>query len=74
MKKACRKKIVFSLANGSRKGHLPRKKMIEARHRWLMPVILANQEAEIRRITVRRQPGEIVCETLSRKTLYTKGW
>jgi hypothetical protein len=34
-----------------------------------MPVILATQEAEIRRITVQSHPGEIVYETLSRKTL-----
>jgi hypothetical protein len=32
-----------------------------------MHVILATQEAEIRRITVQRQPGQIVCETLSPK-------
>jgi hypothetical protein len=32
-----------------------------------MPVISATQEAEIRRITVRSQPGQIVCETLCRK-------
>jgi hypothetical protein len=32
-----------------------------------MPVILATQEAEIRRIEVRSQPGQIVCETLSQK-------
>jgi hypothetical protein len=32
-----------------------------------MPVILAIQEAEIRRIIVRSQPGQIVCETLSQK-------
>jgi hypothetical protein len=29
-----------------------------------MPVILATQEAEIRRIVVQRQPRQIVCETL----------
>jgi hypothetical protein len=29
-----------------------------------MPLILATQEAEIRRIVVRSQPGQIVCETL----------
>jgi hypothetical protein len=32
-----------------------------------MPVILAIQEAEIRRITVQSQPGQIVYETLSQK-------
>jgi hypothetical protein len=37
-----------------------------------MAVILATQEAEIRRIAVRSQPGEIVCETLSRKHLSLK--
>jgi hypothetical protein len=37
-----------------------------------MPVILATQEAEIRRITVRNQTGQIVCETLSRKYLTQK--
>jgi hypothetical protein len=35
-----------------------------------MPVILPTQEAEIRKITVRSQPRQIVCETLSRKTLH----
>jgi hypothetical protein len=32
------------------------------------PVILATQEAEIRRMAVQSQPREIVCETLSHKT------
>jgi hypothetical protein len=32
-----------------------------------MPVILATQEAAIRRIVVQSQPGQIVGETLSRK-------
>jgi hypothetical protein len=31
------------------------------------PVILVTQEAEIRRITVQSQPGQIVHKTLSRK-------
>jgi hypothetical protein len=38
-----------------------------------MPVMLASQVAEIRRIAVRSQPGQIVCKTLSRKTHHKKG-
>jgi hypothetical protein len=34
---------------------------------WLAPIILATQEAEIRRITVQSQPRQTVQETLSRK-------
>jgi hypothetical protein len=37
-----------------------------------MPVIPATQEAEIRRIEVQSQPRQIVCKTLSRKTLSQK--
>jgi hypothetical protein len=37
-----------------------------------MPIILAPQEAEIRRIAVRSQPGQIVLETLSLKTYHKK--
>jgi hypothetical protein len=32
-----------------------------------MPVILATQEAEIKRIVVRSQLGQVVCKTLSQK-------
>jgi hypothetical protein len=32
---------------------------------WLMPVILATQEAEIRRFKVQRKPRQIVHRTLS---------
>jgi hypothetical protein len=37
-----------------------------------MPVILAIQEAEIRRIAFQTQLGQIVCETLSQKIPNTK--
>jgi hypothetical protein len=41
---------------------------------WLMPVILATLETEIRRITDLSQPRQIVQETLSTpKKTHTKG-
>jgi hypothetical protein len=39
---------------------------------WFMPVILATQEVEVRRIGVRSQPGLIVRETHLEKTLHKK--
>jgi hypothetical protein len=38
-----------------------------------MPVILVTQEAEIKRIKVRSQPGQIVQETLSQTHPSQKG-
>jgi hypothetical protein len=50
------------------------KVLTSAGHWWLTPVILAIQEAEIRRITVLSQPRQIVHETLSqKKTRNNKG-
>jgi murein endopeptidase len=43
-----------------------------ARRQWLTPIILAAQETEIRRILVRSQTRQIVCETLSQKKPSTK--
>jgi hypothetical protein len=41
---------------------------------WLMPVILATQEAEIRRIRVGSQLGKIAQQTLSQKYPTKQGW
>jgi hypothetical protein len=43
------------------------KEEIGAWHQWLMHVILDTQKAEIRRIVVPIQPGQILQEILSRK-------
>jgi hypothetical protein len=41
-------------------------------HQWLTPAILATQEADIMRISVQRQPRELVHEILSQKKPITK--
>jgi hypothetical protein len=43
------------------------KVLFGAQHWWPKPVILAAQEAEIRRIEVQSQPWQIVLKNLSRK-------
>jgi hypothetical protein len=48
------------------------KNALKARLQGLTPVILATQEAEIRRITVPSQPVKIVYKTLPQKTLSQK--
>jgi hypothetical protein len=40
--------------------HLPQETVNFAGYQWLMPIIPATQEAEIRRIMVQSQPGQIV--------------
>jgi hypothetical protein len=46
-----------------------------ARHQYITPVILATQEAEVRRIMVQSQAGQIVHETVSQQNLLQKmGW
>jgi hypothetical protein len=46
-----------------------------ARHWWLIPVILATQKAEIWRITVQSNPGQIVKrDPISKKPITKKGW
>jgi hypothetical protein len=42
-----------------------------AGHRWLMPVILTTQEAEIRRIAILSHPQQIDLEKIHHKK---KGW
>jgi hypothetical protein len=41
-----------------------------AGHQWLTPVILATQEADIRKIMVWSQPGKIAYKTISQKNLH----
>jgi hypothetical protein len=41
-----------------------------AGHRWFKPVILATQEAQIKRIPVQSQLEQILCKTLPRRTLH----
>jgi hypothetical protein len=48
------------------------KRKLEAGHQWLMPVILATQEAEIRRIMAQCQPRQIICQTVFQKKPITK--
>jgi hypothetical protein len=51
--------------------------MYIARHQWITPVILATWEAEIRRITVQDQSGQMIYESLppsSKTNQYKRDW
>jgi hypothetical protein len=65
------------LANGKNMSSISRVMQIKTTDdtgsQWLTPVILATQEAEIRRIKVESQPRQIVHEILSQKTHHKKG-
>jgi hypothetical protein len=45
---------------------------IVTRHRWLMPVILATQEAEVRRITVQASLGKWFTKPYVKKPYHKK--
>jgi hypothetical protein len=61
------------VASGIAKGErvtVKRGKKDQVRCQWLTPIILATQEAEIQRIMVQSQPGQIVPKTPNTK----QGW
>jgi hypothetical protein len=63
------------LAGGSLKLYKHFRQRPKARHQRLMPVILATQEAESRRIRVQSQVGQIMGKTLSwKKPITKKDW
>jgi hypothetical protein len=43
---------------------LPKKPKVDGRCQWCMPVILAIQEAEIRRMEVQSQPWQLVAQAV----------
>jgi hypothetical protein len=52
-----------------------RKRECGVRRQWFTPVILDTQEAEIRKIVVQSQPGQIVlCDPISKKPFTEEGW
>jgi hypothetical protein len=47
----------------------------KARHPWLTPIILATQEAEIRKMVVQSQPwANSSQDPIAKKPLTKKGW
>jgi hypothetical protein len=60
-------KVGVSACAGNSLGYMYIKFEVETRCRWLMPVVLATWESEVRRIQSRGQPRQIVWETPSPK-------
>jgi hypothetical protein len=54
--------IEVNVSHGTNQNHEPQE---GTPCQWLTPVIPATQEAEIRRILVQSQPGQIILEILS---------
>jgi hypothetical protein len=51
------------------------KNIYKAGYRWFTPIIVVTQEAEIRRISVQSQPGQIVPgDPILKKPFTKKGW
>jgi hypothetical protein len=63
--------MMMSVFKKSRFPNNHRQKKVRSGHRWFTPVIPATQEAEIRRIEVRSQPGQI--DPILKKTHHKKG-
>jgi hypothetical protein len=71
-----RKKTVFFLNPPALLPGLVRlfKRDLQVRRQWLPFIILANQEAEIRRTAVQSQPRQIVRPYLKKTLHRKKGW
>jgi hypothetical protein len=62
----CPYNVTVELSNEKKeKRQISCSEKFQAGHWWLMPVILATQEAEIRRTAVHSHPRQIVCKILS---------
>jgi hypothetical protein len=65
--------LCYAMVSSSRKQINPFLKEYLAGHQWFTPVILAICEAEIRRIVVQGQPGQIVHEIPSQLIVWHSG-
>jgi hypothetical protein len=60
--------------NGTSEGQSNKQRSEEDSHLWLMPLILATQEAEIRRIVVQSQHSNSLRDPILKKPITKKGW